>query len=161
MRKNILILVTVCVMSLLVYLAQTSNSVSPKIPTLVFNGHTLTLELADLPEIQTRGLGGHAPLSNAEGMLFRFGERATRTFWMKDMAFPIDIVWLWDCNGERAMVVGIENSVDPQIGSTEYELKLYTSPEPVSCVLETRAGLMKQWGVVAGSMLETKNLTTK
>ncbi|MDB5187771.1 MAG: hypothetical protein JWO50_291 [Candidatus Kaiserbacteria bacterium] len=50
--------------------------------------------VADTPELQSLGLGGRSGLPNGEGMLFVFGHDDTYGFWMKDMQFSIDIVWL-------------------------------------------------------------------
>lgn len=33
-------------------------------------------------------------LSRKEGMLFTFKESARHAFWMKNMRFPIDIIWI-------------------------------------------------------------------
>jgi len=120
-------------------------------PTLAeVRGHQLVLEVVSDDVARAKGLGGHAPLSDREGMLFVFPTAETRTFWMKDMTFPIDIVWLTGTDPNVLRVAGYEKNVDPQIGAKDYELKLYTSPEPVSYVMEVRGGLMGEWGIQPG-----------
>ena len=42
-------------------------------------------------------------------MLFVFGNEAKHTFWMKDMKFPIDIIWL----NSDGKVVHIEKNLQP------------------------------------------------
>lgn len=119
-------------------------------PSLTVRGHRIVLELADRPETRSRGLGGHAPLSDDEGMLFSFQAPEVQTFWMKDMTFPIDIVWLAGPDAGHLRIAGYEENADPQIGAKDYELKLYRSPEQVSYVLEVRGGLMRSLGAVPG-----------
>lgn len=119
-------------------------------PSVSINDHKIEVEIADTPETRERGLGGHAPLSENEGMLFIFDNPEVQTFWMKNMTFPIDIVWIGtDANG-KAFVAGIEKNVDPQIGAVDSALALYQSPVPVRYVLEARGGLMDKWGVRMG-----------
>lgn len=134
-----------------IFLAQYGRVPLEPHPALAeIRGHRMVLEMVSEEESRARGLGNHAPLSDAEGMLFVFPVAEVRTFWMKGMTFPIDIVWLTGLDPSLLRVVGYEENVDPQIGASDYELKLYASPEPVSYVLEVRGGLMKMLGVRLG-----------
>lgn len=56
-------------------------------------GH-YTLEVVSTAAAQEQGLGGRASLGDHAGMLFKFGTVGDRCFWMKDMRFPLDIVWV-------------------------------------------------------------------
>lgn len=56
------------------------------------------------------GLSHRRPLSSDEGMLFVFEKEGFYGFWMKDMLFSIDIIWI-DAN---LKIVHIENNVSPQ-----------------------------------------------
>ncbi len=116
-------------------------------------GHRLTVEVVSDETMRSKGLGGHAPLSDDEGMLFVFPTSEIRTFWMKGMTFPIDIVWLAGSDPRSLRIVGYEENVDPQMGAQDYELKFYTSSEPVSYVLEVRGGLMRKFGVLSGDIV--------
>jgi hypothetical protein len=52
---------------------------------------------ADVPitnELIAKGLAVKNQLKENEAMLFIFEESAKHSFWMKDMKFPIDIIWL-------------------------------------------------------------------
>lgn len=55
---------------------------------------SLRLEIADTDATRTRGLSGRPSLDERAGMLFVFPERGVYPFWMKEMRFPIDIVWI-------------------------------------------------------------------
>src|SRR5947208_11440214 len=43
---------------------------------------------------RSRGLQGKEGLKKNEGMLFIFEQDGLHRFWMKDMKFPIDIIWI-------------------------------------------------------------------
>ena len=43
---------------------------------------------------QEQGLSGRLSLSPDTGMLFVFNEPSKPLFWMKDMNFPIDMIWI-------------------------------------------------------------------
>lgn len=72
--------------------------------------HTFTYILADTEALREKGLSGRASLGDKEVMLFTFEKPDAHFFWMKDMLFPIDIVWL-DSNKK---VIHIEHQVTPQ-----------------------------------------------
>ena len=57
----------------------------------------------------SKGLSVKNQLKENEGMLFVFEEPARYSFWMKDMKFPIGIMWL-DSNGK---IVHIEENLEP------------------------------------------------
>ena len=44
--------------------------------------------------MREKGLSDHEPLAADEGMLFIFPTEGTYSFWMKDMRFPIDVLWI-------------------------------------------------------------------
>lgn len=99
-------------------------------------GKSLQAEVVNTPFSITNGLSGRARLENIDGMLFVFDQPAIRTFWMKDMLFAIDIIWINDDH-----VVGVERDVQPpELGTPESQVERRTSPEPVDTVLETLPG---------------------
>ena len=75
-----------------------SFSSAPSAPapiySLTLDGATVHVTLARTPAEQERGLGGRDSLAPDEGMLFVFPRDGQYAFWMKDMKFPIDIIWL-------------------------------------------------------------------
>ncbi len=73
-------------------------------------GKTLKTELALTPESQSRGLSGRTLLKEDESMLFIFNQAGRYSFWMKDMNFPIDIIWI----GEDLRVVYIKGEATPE-----------------------------------------------
>jgi uncharacterized membrane protein (UPF0127 family) len=68
-----------------------------------------TLLLADTEAERKRGLGDRKSLSQNEGMLFVDEQQGRQCFWMKDMRFAIDIIWV--DNDKR--ITAIERNLDP------------------------------------------------
>ena len=111
-------------------------------PRVTINGHTVMVELAQTPEQQALGLGWRESLAADHGMLFIFPTLGTPSFWMKDMRFPIDIIWIQD-----NVIVEVEPAVP--LPATD-ELLRYIPAEPVNYVLEVNAGWAASHGVRKG-----------
>lgn len=73
-------------------------------------GQTIKVETVSTPEMQEKGLSGRKNLKENEGMLFIFNKPGIYPFWMKDMNFPIDIIWL----GEDLRAVSIKKNAKPE-----------------------------------------------
>ena len=109
----------------------------------------ITIALADTPFEHTKGLGGCNMVPKNSGMYFDFQSVEERTFWMKDMLIPIDIVWV-----NEGVVVGIEKNVPNLPGNTpDSQLPRYSSPIPVDGVLEVGAGKAEEYGIQVGSKM--------
>ena len=121
------------------------------------NGNTIRIgssdiyvELARTNAEQERGLGGRSTLGAYNGMLFIFNDPTIPGFWMKDMNFPIDIVWV-----RENRIIGVIENADPQIGAIESELKVYTPPSSVDSVIELHAGAFKASNASVGDEVDT------
>lgn len=73
-------------------------------------GREVILYVADSIEKQTQGLSGVEKLGLNEGMIFTYQNEGERVFWMKDMNFPIDILWFDEGNN----LVHVEENVRPE-----------------------------------------------
>lgn len=99
---------------------------------IVTLGGRIRTELATSSAARTLGLSGHAPLAADQGMLFVFDTPGTQRFWMKDMTFPLDIIWL----DRNLRVLGVAENATPE----SYPKETFSSPENTSYVLELNAG---------------------
>lgn len=114
--------------------------------TVIFpSGNYITAELALTPAQWQRGLSGRKELKSDQGMLFVFPEPSYQSFWMKDMKFSIDIIWI----DENFQIVGIEKNLPP-CGET---CPTYESPLPVKYVLEVKAGFSEREKLKEGDIL--------
>jgi uncharacterized membrane protein (UPF0127 family) len=107
----------------------------------------VTAELARTPEERTQGLSGRSALPDDAGMLFVFPNEQQPTFWMKDMRFPLDVVWI---SGDKHVVAVTEQIPPPAPGTPDGALPLYSPTAPVLYTLEVNGGLVKQLGIHAG-----------
>jgi uncharacterized membrane protein (UPF0127 family) len=108
----------------------------------------LDLELADTKDKQEKGLSGRESMPPDTGMLFIFPEPSAPGFWMKEMLFPIDIIWL---NADKEVVEVLPN-VDPSTYN-EVDPEIFTPLEPIKYVLEVNAGMAEANGIVLGDAL--------
>lgn len=117
---------------------------APGQTTLLSGTHRYALEVAVTPEAQEKGLGGRKTMTKDDGMLFLFAGEDKRCFWMKDMHFSLDIIWLNDAKE----VVHIEPNVSP--GSYPED---FCPNEPARYVIELRAGQARAAGIREGQTL--------
>lgn len=89
----------------------TVSLLSSPAPTalLSINGDSFEIEKATTTQAQERGLSGRESMPQDQAMVFVFDKPAVRCFWMKDMKFSIDMVWL----NESKQVSAIEYNVSP------------------------------------------------
>ncbi len=121
-------------------------------------GAVFKAEIADTALARTRGLSGRDSLPADGGMLFIFPSPGANGFWMRDMKFPIDIIWIRDASSSRALpgnaregtVVGITEHAIPEPGKPLWKLELYYPPDNVDTVLEVNAGTAKKYGLQMG-----------
>ena len=118
--------------------------------------NTYKVEIADTIPLRTQGLSGREKLEAGSGVFFIFSAPGKHPFWMKDMHFPLDFVWI---NGDT--VVGTTENVVPSVPSESslFSLPLYYSPEPADKVLELNAGEVEKGKIKIGDRVElrTKN----
>ncbi|MCX6755064.1 MAG: DUF192 domain-containing protein [Candidatus Nomurabacteria bacterium] len=69
------------------------QDLASKISTVEIARQNIKVEVVDTDTKRQLGLSGHAPLADNQGMLFVFDQPAKYGFWMKDMTFPLDIIW--------------------------------------------------------------------
>ena len=121
------------------------------VPLLTVGGFTFQAELALSPEQITRGLSYRDSLPPGTGMLFVYPGEAPRSFWMFEMRFPLDMVWI----GGNCRVVDItENAPAPEPGQLNSELPLFSPKAPARYVFEINAGEARQHGVDVGDRVE-------
>lgn len=118
---------------------------------LQVNDRCLTLAVADTPQKRRQGLSGYSDLASDEGMLFVYESLGKRGFWMKEMSFPIDIIWLDASN----RVVTIKRFAQPD----SFPQSFYPD-RPAKNVIETVAGFTKSENINSGDRLTVTKPTT-
>ncbi len=100
-------------------------------------------EIADTSDQQQQGLGGRPCIGPNQAMLFEFAKPSYYAFWMKDMKFPIDIIWI----GPDHKVAGLEVDVKP----STYPDHFVNKDRPALYALEIQANRSKPLNIKFGT----------
>ena|SRR3989338_1441751 len=110
----------------------------------VENKTCFSIEVADSLDERKIGLSDKNSIEENEGMLFIFQQEEIPGFWMKDMGFPIDIVWI----DKNMKITGIEKSLEPcEEGK---ECPVFYPSRNIMYVLEISSGLSDKYGFEEG-----------
>lgn len=121
-------------------------------PTATINNHSFSLKVAKDPKDIEVGLSQTSSLPEDQGMVFIFESAGSYPFWMRDMQFPIDIIFVKDTN-----IVTIHHNVAPPKPQDE-NLPVFTPTSPADKVLEIHAGLAKKYNIKEGDTITFENL---
>src|SRR5438552_2271377 len=61
---------------------------------LQIGSQKLLVQTVTLPADMQHGLSDRVSMNENQGMLFNFGTSSTSGFWMKDMKFNLDFIWI-------------------------------------------------------------------
>ena len=112
---------------------------------ILLGDHVFDLEIAATWEERARGLMNRESLAEDAGMLFVFESESMLNFWMKNTLIPLDILYM-DSSG---IVVDIQTML-PQPGVPDSELRTYPSAAPAQYALEINAGVAEALGFAVG-----------
>ena len=115
---------------------------------VIVNGAVLVADIAATDEQRTKGLSVKDSLAENEAMLFVLDNEGEHTFWMKNMKFPIDIIWI----DTDKTVVHIEHNLQPC--SSELFCPTYKPNDESLYVLETVGGFAERHDIVKGTIVE-------
>lgn len=105
----------------------------------MINGSYIALEIADTADERSQGLSGRSSLGANAGMLFVFDNQVQPGFWMNDMNFALDIVWI-----RGTTIVDITENIPPP--APDEALEIYYPNTPADKVLEVNAGWVAAHG---------------
>lgn len=113
--------------------------------SVVVAGKEYRVFIADTPELRTHGLSGKTDLPKDYGMEFVFEDSGVYGFWMKDMRFSIDIIWVRD-----GVVVDIWEDAQTPVGA---HIPSYSPKGDADRVYEFKAGFVKEYGLKVGDKI--------
>jgi uncharacterized protein len=109
-----------------------------KSATVQVHGQTFKVEVERSNRAKAKGLSERRLLVQGRGMLFLFDTPGAYEFWMKDMRFSIDIVWI-----RSGKIVDISRNVPaPKAGESPAKVQPRAL---VDTVLEVNGGAASQW----------------
>lgn len=124
----------------ILFLTACSQGVNKNI--IEINSKEIKVEIVDTPKQQYNGLSNRENLCADCGMLFEFNNKQERTFVMREMNFPIDIIWIDD-----NIVIGIDKNLQPE--GANYK-NSYKSPAAIDYVLEVNSGFADKNNIKTG-----------
>lgn len=110
---------------------------------IIINENKLNAHFVTEPEDRARGLSIFDSLPEDEAMVFQFDKPGKYSFWMREMKFPIDILWL----DEEKRVVSLKERAQPEDFPETYkpdDMALY--------VVEVNAGYVEKNNIAKGDI---------
>ena len=117
--------------------------------TVKIAGQELRVLVANNYSHRLKGWSDKKDMGKYGGMLFVFPDHGQHAMVMRDMRFPLDIVWL-----DNNKVVDIAPNLPPELGVAEDQLTIYRSRTPSTMVLELPAGFRDKYGLKIGDIAE-------
>ncbi|MCC7469972.1 MAG: DUF192 domain-containing protein [Bacteroidetes bacterium] len=151
MQKNktiIISIVVIVVLSLFFYFSNKKTDQAVSLSDFSYEKADILIEdvkiVADISDTSAKrglGLSFRKSLKNNEGMYFVFDKPQVYAFWMKDMNFSIDIIWI----NEDNKIVDITKDLSP-----ETYPNAFSPVSPARYVLEVPAGFSDENGINIG-----------
>jgi len=142
MKKKLIILAFVLIILVIFWLIQKDIFFGKNQENEIqINGQKILVEVSQTPNARQKGLSGRENICENCGMLFIFETPQKYTFWMKEMRFNLDMIWIYDNQVLKIVknipfAKGVGEVIDPQI--------------VVDKVLEINAGKSDEWGIKEG-----------
>ena len=115
-------------------------------PVVHIDDVRLRVEVADSDVEREKGLSGRKEFGTKyNGLLFIFPDSDYHGIWMKDMYFPIDIIWIND----ELVVTEITKSVSPD--SYPY---IFRPKQPAKYLIETDIHIVDTMGIRVGQKVK-------
>ena len=142
----LIIIILLSFLSNLVFI-NNSKTIKTKIGNQLFN-----LEVADTEKVRNKGLSNRPSLPNNSGMLFIFDKKNSYTFWMKEMNFPLDFIWV-----DGTTIKDLTRNIPPPNNPDESDLVLITPKTPINKVIEVNAGTIDKLKLNIGDNIKLPN----
>ena len=123
----------------------------PLVTTVTVGNTVFTVDVAVTARDKELGLGYRDSLRPDHGMLFVYTNKERYPFWMRNMRFPIDIIWI-----DGRTVVDITTNVPPSNKLVNL-LPIYHPKVPVDHVLELTAWTAERIGIRIGDTITIKS----
>lgn len=143
-----LILILIIVLSGNYFYKGSQLSLNSDLQTIKIGEKTYLVEVVKTPEARAKGLSGRESLAEDTGMIFFFEEPTMVGFWMKEMLFAIDIVWI-DASG---VIIGAVEEAKPDSFP-----QIFSPSGPIKYVLELPSGTVSKHGIDTGMRVFFEN----
>jgi uncharacterized protein len=137
----VVILVCAGVLGYNYFAPQADHYLKNQVPSIAIRDVGIDATVADSEQERVRGLSGLRSIGAREGLLMVFEKADYHAIWMKDMNFPIDIIWI----GDDLTIVDINEAVSPATYPSIYEPKT-----PARMALEVNARFAATYRIRVG-----------
>lgn len=117
--------------------------------TIKIGGHEVRVLVANNHKHRLKGWSDKKDMGKYGGMLFVFPDFGQHAMVMRDMHFPLDIIWL---DGNK--IIDIAPNLPPEPDVSEDQLIVYRARAASTLVLELPAGFKDQYGLKIGDTVE-------
>lgn len=148
------ILIIIGVILLIFYKPHQAQSPENYRHTITVGTKTLYADIATSTQDMAKGLSDRLNMNKDQGMLFNFESEQTPTFWMKDMNFALDFLWI---NNGRVIAITPNAPAAPKNSDGSFDnshLPLYSPPSPVNEVLEVNSGWAEKNSIQVGDAVK-------
>ncbi len=142
--KFTFVAVAAVALSMMVGFTMSKGETAPGLRLASINRAEITVETADTPELREKGLSHRNSLEPNRGLFFQFDNSGSYAIWMKDMKFPIDVIWM----DEEMKIVDIKENMSPN----SYP-ETYMPRNPSRFILETNAGFTQKHQIEVGDKM--------
>lgn len=143
--KKLIYILTVIAVTTLFYIVKTNQISDLDYTKVIIDNKIIEAEIADTDEKRYQGLGNKKNLCDNCGMLFIFSDKRERNFVMRNMNFPLDIIWIDDDK-----IVKINKNLPPE---GENPVNNYSPDIPVNYVLEVNGGFADKNNIKKGGKI--------
>ncbi len=119
---------------------------------MVLGDQKFQTEIVDTPSLRNKGLSGRDSLCANCAMLFVFENEGDYRFWMRDMKFPIDIIWL---NKEGQIIYRKEN-LNPDTFPQTFGIGEGQNKNKSLYVVEVPSGSYNKYNLYIGQKILSK-----
>ena len=138
MKTKILIVISTCI----VLFSFWFYSQHPLSATVVIKQTEFIVDLAITPKEKTKGLSFRKTLLPTHGMLFVYENKDKYPFWMKDMNFSLDFIWI-----DGNVIVDITKNIPP---ANSTNMQIVKPIVPANKILEINAGEIDKYNIQIG-----------
>lgn len=143
--KKLLALIILILLLLVIYRSSSQDTNYATIAGVEFKA-----EIANTDKAKEIGLSKYSSIENDFALVFPFEKKGKHSFWMKDMKFPIDIIFIRD-----GKIIKIYENV-PFPKSQNENLTIYRPNEDSNMVIEIKAGISKKNNFRNGDIVKIK-----
>jgi uncharacterized protein len=136
---------SIIILSFLLLFFRIKKTTNYEFKTLEIRNQKLSVQIADNDNLRNKGLSNQISLCSDCGMLFVFETYVIPSFWMKEMNFPLDFIWI-----KNNFVVDITNNVSIPKNNDINLLPTYRPTREINMMLEINSGKAKEWGINIG-----------